>query len=63
MGIRSRLYDAKGSDSEIRLTAAVVRKLNDEKLLWVDVEQPGPADLGTSSRTAHILTAVDILAP
>jgi Mg2+ and Co2+ transporter CorA len=46
MGIRSRLYDAKGIDSEIRLTAAAVRKLTDERLLWVDVEQPGPADLG-----------------
>jgi magnesium transporter len=47
MGIRARLYDAKGSDSEIRLTAAAVRKLTDEKLLWVDVEHPGPTDLGT----------------
>lgn len=46
MGIRSRLYDAKGIDSEIRLTAAAVRKLTDHQLLWVDVEQPGPADLG-----------------
>jgi Mg2+ and Co2+ transporter CorA len=46
MGIRSRLYDAKGIDSEIRLTASAVRKLTDERLLWVDVEQPGPADLG-----------------
>jgi Mg2+ and Co2+ transporter CorA len=45
MGIRSRLYDAKGIDSEIRLTAAAVRKLTDERLLWVDVEQPRPADL------------------
>jgi magnesium transporter len=45
MGIRSRLYDARGGDSEILLTAAAVRKLTDEKLLWVDVEQPGPADL------------------
>lgn len=47
MGIRARLYDAKGSDGVIRLTAAAVGKLTDEKPLWVDVEHPGPADLGT----------------
>ena len=47
MGIRARLYDAKGSDSEIRLTAAAVRRLTDQKLLWVDVVHPGPADIGT----------------
>ncbi len=45
MGIRSRLYDAQGEDREIELTAAAVSGLTDERLLWVDVEQPNPADL------------------
>ena len=45
MGIRSRLYDAGGEDKEIELSARVVKALTDEQLLWVDVEQPRPADL------------------
>jgi zinc transporter len=49
MGIRSRLYVARGEDEDVQLSASVVRGLRDDKLLWVDVEQPTPADLGELS--------------
>jgi Mg2+ and Co2+ transporter CorA len=45
MGIRSRLYVARGEDRDIPLSADAVRGLRDDKLLWVDVEEPRAADL------------------
>lgn len=53
MGIRARLYDAQGEDKEIELSANAVGKLTDETLLWVDVEQPGPADLKAIEAAFH----------
>ena len=45
MGIRARLYDAQGEDLDIELSAMAVKGLTDDKLLWVDVEDPQTADL------------------
>jgi magnesium transporter len=45
MGIRSRLYVARGEDQEIELSERAVRGLSDDKLLWVDVQEPTSADL------------------
>ena len=47
MGIRARLYNAQGEDLDIELTARAVQSLNDDTLLWVDVEEPTAADLDT----------------
>jgi len=53
MGIHSRLYDARGDDKEVDLSASVVRKLTDETLLWVDVEPLEPADLEQLEAAFH----------
>ena len=45
MGIRSRLYDARGEDKEIELSATAVAELTDETLLWVDIDAPDQAAL------------------
>ena len=45
MGIRARLYNAEGDDLDIELTARSVKGLSDDKLLWVDVEDPGSGEL------------------
>jgi magnesium transporter len=45
MGIRSRLYVARGEDRDIELTDRAVRGLSDDKLLWVDAQEPTAADL------------------
>jgi magnesium transporter len=62
MGIRSRLYDARGEDKEIALSADVVGKLTDETLLWVDVDRPDPAALKEIEAAFHfpkpIMTAL-----
>jgi magnesium transporter len=47
VGIRARLYNAQGEDLDIELTARAVQQLTDEKLLWVDAEQPTADDLRT----------------
>ncbi|MEX0625237.1 MAG: CorA family divalent cation transporter [Chloroflexota bacterium] len=44
MGIRARLYDARGEDRDIRLSSRAVQELSDDKLLWVDVERPVAED-------------------
>lgn len=58
MGIRSRFYDAAGEDKEIELSAGVVKGLTDEQLLWVDVEQPRPADLEEIAAAFEFPTAI-----
>lgn len=45
VGIRARLYNAQGEDLDIELSPGAVKKLTDEKLLWVDVEAPGADEL------------------
>lgn len=45
VGIRARLYDARGDDQDIALSAAAFRGLRRDTLLWVDVERPSSADL------------------
>lgn len=45
MGINAKLYDAHGDDREVRLSPKVVDGLTDDTLLWVDVAQPGEAEL------------------
>jgi magnesium transporter len=62
MGIRSRLYDARGEDKEVDLSESVVRTLTDETLLWVDVDLPDPAALEEIEAAFHfpkpIMTAL-----
>ncbi|HET7082698.1 MAG TPA: CorA family divalent cation transporter [Candidatus Limnocylindria bacterium] len=53
MGIRARLYDAKGEDSDVELTAGAVEALTDDNLLWVDVEEPTAADLDALVESFH----------
>jgi magnesium transporter len=45
VGLRARLYDAQGEDRDIELNARAVKGLTDDKLLWVDVEDPGTGEL------------------
>ena len=45
VGLRARLYDARGDDQDIELSAAAVRRLKRDTLLWVDVEGPSAAEL------------------
>lgn len=47
MGIRARLYTARGEDRDIELNTRAVQGLTDDTLLWVDVEEPTAADLDT----------------
>jgi Mg2+ and Co2+ transporter CorA len=50
MGIRARLYDAKGDDRDVKLNGDVVRDLTDDTLLWVDVTHPDAAALKELAR-------------
>ncbi len=37
MSIVTRLFDADGDDREVELDASTIKRLNDRRLLWVDV--------------------------
>src|SRR5579872_5122124 len=39
MPIKAFLYDATGTDREVKLDAELVKGLHDRQLLWVDVSQ------------------------
>ena len=45
MTISALLYDASGSDEEIAVTADAVQALNDQQLLWIDVEASDSCDV------------------
>jgi magnesium transporter len=64
MDIRARLYNANGEDREVRLAPAIVRKLTNEHLLWVDVSQPDQAGVRKLGRTlgfpAHVTAGLEV---
>ncbi|MBA2467216.1 MAG: hypothetical protein H0V46_06400 [Sphingomonas sp.] len=45
MAISSYLYDAKGRDQKVALTAQTLKQVGKEKLLWIDVDTRDPAEL------------------
>jgi magnesium transporter len=52
MTVRARLYDARGDDRDVDLTSDEVQRVDDRRLLWVDVDERADADL---SRLAEVL--------
>ena len=47
MTLRARLYDARGQDRDVELTRAEVRRVDDRRLLWIDLDERSNADLET----------------
>ena len=45
VGLRATLYDADGKDRDVELSAAVVRKVGQKQLLWLDLEQRDEAEI------------------
>jgi magnesium transporter len=47
MTLRARLYDARGDDRDVDLTRESVGRIDDKRLLWVDLDERTDADLKT----------------
>jgi len=47
MTLRARLYDAQGQDRDVELTREEVRRVDDRRLLWIDLDERSEADLQT----------------
>jgi magnesium transporter len=45
MTLRARLYDARGQDRDVELTREEVGRVNDRRLLWIDVDERSDGDL------------------
>jgi len=45
MSITSYLYDAKGRDQQVELSAETLTQIGEERLLWIDVSSRDPAEL------------------
>jgi magnesium/cobalt transport protein CorA len=43
--LRARLYDARGADREVDLSAEVAPRVDDERLLWIDLDDRTASDL------------------
>ncbi len=54
MGVRARLYDARGEDQDIALSPAAFRRLHRDTLLWVDVERPSADELSEVERAFEL---------
>ena len=51
MAVTSWLFDADGADEAVEVDEAVIRRLTDRRLLWVDVEGDGEAELRQGADT------------
>jgi magnesium transporter len=45
MSVISYLYDAKGRDQKVKLTAQALKQIGKERLLWIDVDTRDPGEL------------------
>ncbi len=45
MTLRARLYDSRGEDRDIDLSRDEVKRVDDRRLLWVDIDERSKADL------------------
>jgi len=45
MSISSFLYDAKGRDQKVELSAETLKQIGKQRLLWIDVDSRDPAEL------------------
>lgn len=45
MAISSYLYDAKGRDQKVKLTAETLKQIGKQRLLWIDVDSRDPAEI------------------
>ena len=50
MSISSYLYDAKGRDQKVKLTAQALKQIGKQRLLWIDVDSRDPAELKTVAK-------------
>jgi magnesium transporter len=54
MTLSARLYDARGDDRDVDLTREEVRRIDDKRLLWVDLDERTDADLETLAEALEL---------
>ena len=54
MAINSYLYDAKGRDHQVELSAETLASLGEQRLLWIDVTGRDPAELKQVARALEL---------
>lgn len=54
MTLRARLYDARGEDRDVELSREEVRRVDDRRLLWIDLDERSEADLGTVAEALEL---------
>jgi magnesium/cobalt transport protein CorA len=54
MTVRARLYDARGEDQNIRIEDLEPGRIDDRKLLWIDVDERADADLDVLVQTLEL---------
>ena len=54
MTLRARLYDARGEDRDVELTREEVARVDDRRLLWIDVDERGDTDLATLAEVLEL---------
>ena len=54
MTLSARLYDARGDDRDVDLTREEVRRIDDKRLLWVDLDERTDTDLQTLAEALEL---------
>jgi magnesium transporter len=54
MTLSARLYDARGDDRDVDLTREEVRRVDDKRLLWVDLDERTDTDLETLAEALEL---------
>ena len=54
MTLSARLYDARGDDRDVDLTREEVRRIDDKRLLWVDLDERTDTDLETLAEALEL---------
>jgi magnesium transporter len=54
MTLRARLYDARKDDRDVELTRDEVGRVDDRRLLWIDLDDRNPEDLGRLAETLEL---------
>ena len=54
MTLRARLYDARHEDRDVELTRDEVSRVDDRRLLWIDLDDRDQGDLATLAKTLEL---------
>ena len=54
MTLRARMYDARGEDRDVELTTEKIGRIDDRRLLWIDLDERADKDLEILAKSLEL---------